>query len=449
VRRVLALLLFVLPGASAQADGPYDGRWTASPARVRVTIDEWGDACGPRPESTTMQRGAGPVTVRADGNQLVFDPGGRTDRCWSENPAVRRISGSVSPGRWVTRCRSPSSDSRQEAGTYTIRAVDAGRIEFTAVSRYDWRLTGDQCRATITTSRRWTRRVETPDEPEFPPEEPGSTPRPRLRRCGDGDELRLVARPPRDVGPGEPVCLTVRLEGEGCRGRAVGSPDLTVRSGPARVEAGCLVPRGDGPVEVRVRAGALEQTITLEVSTGFANLIAQELLEDEAAPPGFGEAPEGGSRGGVAGRAAAREGPATPPMFVLVGAAGLLGLLLVALALFLLGRRPERGAGEADEPASPPEPTPPRGGPSPPTTAAPRDADPEETADTGEAMICPTCRRGFAPGTATCSVDGTSLVTYAAFRERAQADTKVCPTCGTTYPAHVTFCGKDGTPLRD
>jgi hypothetical protein len=68
-------------------------------------------------------------------------------------------------------------------------------------------------------------------------------------------------------------------------------------------------------------------------------------------------------------------------------------------------------------------------------------------------LICPTCRRGFAPGTRSCPTDGDELVPYALFVERHREQeagpqlAKICPKCGDRYARQVTFCGKDGSEL--
>ena len=71
------------------------------------------------------------------------------------------------------------------------------------------------------------------------------------------------------------------------------------------------------------------------------------------------------------------------------------------------------------------------------------------TAVAGEDMICPSCRRGYPPGTETCPHDETRLMPYREFAagKAAGVDSHVCPTCGERYPPTVKFCGKDGTTL--
>ena len=69
----------------------------------------------------------------------------------------------------------------------------------------------------------------------------------------------------------------------------------------------------------------------------------------------------------------------------------------------------------------------------------------------GQALICPTCRRGYGSGMQKCPNDGDELIPYALFvsrhRNAEAAGGKICPTCGERYGRQVTFCGKDGAEL--
>jgi hypothetical protein len=71
-----------------------------------------------------------------------------------------------------------------------------------------------------------------------------------------------------------------------------------------------------------------------------------------------------------------------------------------------------------------------------------------------QALVCPTCRRGFGEGVRVCPTDQDELVPYALFVQRHRAreagvgeKTKICPKCGDRYALTVTFCGKDGSEL--
>lgn len=137
----------------------------------------------------------------------------------------------------------------------------------------------------------------------------------------------------------------------------------------------------------------------------------------------------------VAARSATTETGSTATVVAVVSGL-VLGLLLLAFFV-LLRRKKSQVAVPAEEdawsaPAAPAAPTPP--------------------ANT-ENMICPVCRRGYAPNDATCSHDGATLLPYSKFvadskaAEELHSKSKLCPKCGERYPMTSTFCGKDGTTL--
>src|SRR5690606_19615783 len=112
-----------------------DGQWREGPMSVSVQVESWGGDCGPRPVSTTSP-GGGTFRISQSGDQLTFHlRSERTTRsCWSENRAVRRVSSSHQAGTWRVVCRTPSTDSRAETGTYTIQAIGEDRLSFRDVS---------------------------------------------------------------------------------------------------------------------------------------------------------------------------------------------------------------------------------------------------------------------------------------------------------------------------
>ena len=78
--------------------------------------------------------------------------------------------------------------------------------------------------------------------------------------------------------------------------------------------------------------------------------------------------------------------------------------------------------------------------------------DPAEAAASGQPLICPTCRRGYGPGTTHCPTDSEELIPYALYVARTKAAARheggrICPQCGARYGKNVTFCGKDGAEL--
>jgi hypothetical protein len=94
------------------------------------------------------------------------------------------------------------------------------------------------------------------------------------------------------------------------------------------------------------------------------------------------------------------------------------------------------------------------------TTFCPRDGTALVAAPRGgpatpsQALICPTCRRGFPPSARFGPNDSDELIPYAMFAARAKsastaeaAKPQICPKCGERYGTSTAFCGKDGSPL--
>ena len=162
---------------------------------MEVAIQSWGEDCGPRPQSTQAQ-GGGSVQLEQRGQVLTIKGGGRevrSDRCWSPNPAMRRAGSSYASGLWTTRCKTAASDPRQEAGTYTLKALSPDRLLYQDVSHFDWRLKDSTCVATITTTQTLLRLGATGRPAATAATEQRrqpSPPRPRKRRVARRARLR-------------------------------------------------------------------------------------------------------------------------------------------------------------------------------------------------------------------------------------------------------------------
>jgi hypothetical protein len=449
-----------LAAGSARADGPYEGQWREGPMSVRVQVESWGGDCGPQPRSTTAA-GGGTFRISQSGDHLTFHlrrP--RTTRsCWSENRAVRRVSSTHQAGTWRIVCRTPPADSRAEAGTYTIRAIGDDRLQFRDESRYDWQLNESSCRARIVTTLTFTR-VSGGERPSEPPTSEPSRP----ARCTPGDPARVVLRPTAaEIEPGGEQCFTARVVDEG--GCTVRRATLAVADGdPGRIDGRCY--RADGAEgEARVVASAGQLRAEARVSIHPMDLSDLIARRTETGSVGSG-APEEDARAETAARVSAREADEGPsllwPALALAAA-----LLLVGGALVLLRRRSggpaeprKKGIGglpgidvPEPEPAEtrPAEPPPAEPQPGAPGGAAEAGDEPPAEA-TGEDRICPTCRRGYPPGTARCPHDDTELMSYRDFAAGkgpgGAARENVCPVCGARFPATVKFCGKDGATLE-
>jgi hypothetical protein len=437
---VLSTLLLV-PSA-VHADGPFEGEWRRGARTVTVSVATWGADCGPRPSGRT-EPAAGPVTVTQEGDHLSFSHGRSTRSCWSENPAVRRVSNSVSAGTWRIVCRTPPDDSRQETGTTTIRAASPDTLELRDVTEYDWTLNESHCTATETTTQTFTR-VAGAAPVETPP--PATTPEPEpTPSCTPGAAARIALRPASsEVEPGGRACLSARVvDAAGCPLRDV-VPTLLLRAPEGRageLRGTCFeAARGadaEGEFTVLASAGELRAEAGIRVaSVDLSDLTAGR--SDRSGAGGGGGSASAGEAAGVAARNASSGGL---PWWFAALAAGLGLALALGAALMLLARRRkrERALAEAAEraaqyaaAASVPPPSPPSPATQPPAG--------------GAALICPSCRRGYPPGADRCARDGSALVPYATFVQQ-QDRQLLCPKCGTRYPSATRFCGKDGSTL--
>jgi len=443
VRRAASLIVstasVLLWAGAVRADGPYEGQWREGPMNVRVTVQSWGPDCGPRPQSTTTS-GGGVFRISQSGDHLTFHM--RRERstrgCWSENRAVRRVSSTAQAGTWRIVCRTPSEDSRAEVGRYTIQAVGSDRLTFTDVSEYDWQLNESRCQADIRATQAFTRVGGGGGETS----ETGGSTEPAPTRCTPGDAARVVLRPSRaDVEPGGEQCFTARVvDAEGCSLRQ--RPRLTV-SGPGSIRGNCYrAGDSDGTARVHATSGGLRAEARISVhAMDLSDLIARRgetRTDPEQLDPGDAESE-------TASRVSARGSEGGPDLLWpgIALAAALLLLVFGAVAL-RLRRGPGSPTGDIALgrrfPHSEHPPPPHRESP------APEPADAADAPPDGEDLICPTCRRGYPPGTTTCPHDDTALVPYRDFARGVGEN--VCPTCGKRYPKTTKFCGEDGATLE-
>ena len=483
----LALFLVFASAGSARADGPYEGAWRASATRVDVAVRSWGTDCGPRPQSISSGAG-GTVQVAQEGDHLVFrgQRTTRTDGCWSENRAVRRVSTSVQGGTWRTVCRTPPGDSRGETGTYTLRANGGDALAFTDLSEYDWALNASHCTATITTTQSFSRTRTAVAEPT-PPVTPTE------RACTPGAAARVSMRPERvTIQPGERNCLRARVvDTSGCTvpGHSITWTLERPAGRTGELADGCFqaaatAAEAEGEFRVVATSGALRGVAVVVVHTqDLSDLIARR-GEFGAVGVLAGSDATAESQGAARVEARALEtGGGGSLLWPLVGAAVALLLLLGVVVMLLGGKKKAtsqsapRDSAEFDE--APPSPRPAGAGASAiapivmsktcpvchlevegETTFCPKDGTRLVPSPRGgpatpsQALICPTCRRGFPPDARFCPHDSDELIPYAMFAARAKAKETaasdkplICPKCGERFSSTTTFCGKDGSPL--
>jgi hypothetical protein len=327
---VLAVLLVQVADARAQkapASKPESlaGSWRAGVTTTDWAIESWGPDCGPRPQSS-RSAGGGRVEVEQTGDLLVIKgrlEDVRTDRCRSPNPAVKKVGSSHKGTTWITRCKSPSGDPKQEQATYTFRLEPDGSFLYEDVSQVNWKLKDSVCVATITTRQALQRAGEAgaapgtaarpgaggqamPNAPQpgsrapAPPPPGARQASPTTPPCVPAKPARLSLRPRRaDLELGQRTCFEARVtDAKGC---AVSEPAVTwsldhkpgIR---ARLEKGCFraeegSAEGEGSFEVRATFAGLNASAEVEVSASALPALIARRMEGGAIE---GEAPDAG-----------------------------------------------------------------------------------------------------------------------------------------------------------
>ncbi|MEZ4247848.1 MAG: hypothetical protein R3B99_06385 [Polyangiales bacterium] len=470
--RILTALVVLATPTLALAEGPFEGTWRAGAMEIRNEIGSWGADCPQRLPPTQTEPG-GEVRITQSGDQLTFAGAvrGGTNRCWSDQPGLRRVSSTYQEGRWTTICRTPSEVAQGENGTYTWRASGETTLSYEETTRWDWRLNTSHCVATRT-ARRTLTRVGAAPVVETPP--PTMEPEPAPERCTPGAPARLRVSALDPIAPGDRACVRARVvDASGCT--VPNAPIEVSLEGEARgrLEGRCFVAAAagsEGAVRLAVSSGAFREVVSLRVETeDLTDLTARRLREAGEAQTGPQNAEAEGASG-VAARALAGD----PGALAWVGG-GVALLVLAGIVVLVLARKKPAPVPPADtEDDAPPRPSAAApvasAAPAPPTRKlcptcgretegkefCPHDGarllDPEDPKLRAQGMICPTCRRGYPADVRTCAQDGDELMPYAMFVARqkvvAPAAKKICPKCGTTYDPETTFCGKDGSPLQ-
>lgn len=443
-------------GASVTA--ALEGTWRAGTTTMNVTVESWGEDCGPRPQSSRTS-GGGTVRISAEGPELLIHGKGhlvRTDECWSRNPAIRRASSRFLTGKWTTQCQTPADDPREEKGTYSITQVSETELRYVDVSEYNWKLNDSRCAATITTVQTLLRsgakvgkKAAAEPEPTADPDRAASTPQrresaaaeqqvrpapaqrgatdrareptsePRRRACTPGLASEVVIKPTEaEVELGQELCVRARaVDADGCPLPAgVVSYRLEHSAAlKAELDGPCFVAsqsaaEGEGEFKLIASAGDLSaETRILVSSRDLSSLIAKRLevgavtgfetpSEDADEPPA---APPPATRVS-AQQVATRTSGRGPLILALLG----LAILVLSAALVILRRRQgttQAIAAEATTGPSPPSQDPQKNATAARAAAAADPSRPPKSATLAygdsappiETWICPNCRRGF------------------------------------------------------
>ena len=282
---ILVTVVLAIP-SGALANPKFAGRWNMTSRKLVVTVENWGEFCGPQPKVYSSNK-VRPVDIISQGSHLVFSIGGlRTDRCSSPNPHLQTKGQSTSKTRWTRVCETPSSDPKFEREEYTLTAKGNDRLEYTKKSKFDWTLKGDNCVASMTERRVYERQAEpgADDEAETPkkatkPKLDLEYPEPEDEKVDckrDGAITRLVVNPLNvEIGPQERICFkAVGVDAAGCRFKVDAS--WTVSQGGQEVggllsrnvcfKAGATAADSEGIYDIAAQAEGKQGTAHVTVS---------------------------------------------------------------------------------------------------------------------------------------------------------------------------------------
>jgi hypothetical protein len=480
VAAALTCTLLDAPSTFGQAAGgtALTGVWRAGSTQIDVSVESWGEDCGPRPQSS-RSGGGGIVNIEQSGGQLVIHGRGqdiRSDACWSRNPSMKRQAASFTNSAWITRCKTAANDPREEQGTYTLKIANPDTVTYQDVSRYNWALNQSKCVATFTTIQTLTRRDSKSDSQALDSEKqkptqvatgpskievvkPTVTPPPpdpednEKTACSPGAPHKLTLRPKTaEIEVGERVCFKPRIvDKANCL-----ITDQTVRWSLSHSKAlrgtltnGCFnaaetAAEAEGDFKIAAALGPLRGEAKVSVHpVDLSSLIAMRMgggaltgFEDAAPLPA---APKSVTR--VATRNEPVPSTASPRKLIGI-ALGIAATALALAALWLSRRKPARAEAISSPPSIssfPPPPPKPRAPvahtraevvpaaplpipapvPAPVVAAVAVAPEPQRPMSSGpppsEPWICPKCRVGYPAHQQTCPKDGTALMPYVEF----------------------------------
>ncbi len=231
-----------------------------------MTIESWGSDCPARPASSSTPGGA-TVHVTQSGDDLSFGGGHSTHACWSDNPAVQRVSRTATDGTWRVVCRTPPTEPRSETGTYTVHAASVDTLEYRETTTYDWTLNASHCIARQTTTQTFERiggGTAPPPTTTAPP--PSSVVEPP---CTPGAPALVAMRPASStIAPGGRACFTARVvDASGCTVPGAGAASYELRGSGGELRGNCFTASassGTATVIGRIGAMSAEATVTIQ-----------------------------------------------------------------------------------------------------------------------------------------------------------------------------------------
>lgn len=476
---ILVTVVLAIPNG-ALANPKFAGRWNMTSRRLVVTVENWGENCGPQPKGYSSKK-TRPVDIISQGKHLVFSIGGlRTDRCSSPNPHLQTKSQSASKTSWNRVCETPSSDPKFEREEYTLLAKGDNQLEYTKKSKFDWTLKGDNCVARMTERRVYKRQQEQGSADEAKAPKKAATPKldlefPEIKDkkddCKrDGAIVRLIVNPLNvEIGPQERICFkAVGVDAAGCRFKTDAS--WTVSQGGQEVggllsrngcfKAGATAADSEGLYDIVAQAEGKQGTARVTVSfPDLGELLrarlhpSQELetaqspseSERKGAPPNQTDSLPSAIPGNTAPLGSVSSDN-TLILAMIVGSAIFLAATLLVIVIVLRKRsarysdknywlddEDEEAPLERSQPASSRAVKPGnlccpkcKSVFSPGSLFCPHDAsklvpcekDEPKDAHKNVGMVCPTCHRGYDPGSRFCPHDSAKLVRYPEWKNR-------------------------------
>jgi len=532
VIRVVVAFAFALSTAlfarASRADGPFDGKWSMSPMMESFTVQQWVSGCGPAPVNGNAG-GGGTVNVVQEGDELVIMGGRvfRTNQCWDPTPSLQRVahSANASGRAWSTRCATPPNDPRRATITTNVSAVSDTQIVIIETGRYELNLADGKCIADVKRSstlnlvaRAGTAPSATTSAPvassapaPTPAPTPTPAPAPTIDCSSPGEPARLEVRPSRKLlRPGDSFTFKATVfDARGCATPT--STTWTVRTADAKaqIEAGKMTvgdgaPDGEIDVEVSAAGKSTHVTVVVTSPANYEELLKQSGLDSkgEQSDPSVAVI----ATGSIGGTSVHAEDGSKTRRLVFIGVVSALAIGIGIVALVGVRRSKRAAAMEREAEARHAEkmrefearkrereaqhaaqmkahldsvkraqeaaaaataaetaaygamvcPSCRKEYP-PGSTFCPGDANRliplaghEDVLTGPSGGICPVCKRGYNPGIKVCPHDGEELVPHAMHASLpAQAPTrgKICPTCGDRFDGSAGFCGKDGTAL--
>jgi LPXTG-motif cell wall-anchored protein len=467
---IIAVLAVTLLAGGARADEQYAGRWKRTALKLTVKVESWGEDCGPEPKSYGSNKEV-ETDVVAQGKHLVFSTGNlRTDRCMSPNPRLQSVSESAGGGSWKRVCQTPSTDSKSERVEYSLTASGANRLDYKALSRFDWTLKGDHCVATLEETRVFVRASEggapAADKPAADKAAVGKPAKPveaddEGTECATHGPTRRLVVTPREarIGPGERVCFAAQgYDENNCR-FAVNAAWVATQDDQ---EVGGLLSRGgcfsagataadsEGVYEVSARFEGKKSSARVHVTfPDLGDLLAARLhpVEDGEADAAAVTAVQGALPLPAVAPVAAppATGGNTTWLLIVIGAIVLVAVALLVFVLVMRGRsrRPSDEDDDWNAPLVPPHPQPPRKE-LPSASLAPEPAPRQQSGAVG-ALQCPKCKSTFPAGAKFCPHDGSTLVAAATAADGTGEDPPgmICPKCHRPYEPGARFCPHD------